>query len=367
MQDLKHRENFQRMLQGRGPERLNLDLTMTPPVIDQVAQRTGSRDAVAVFDCAFRGLWVNFPENRAAWLTAFARIGAEVPDDAEICPWGTVHIKPPAESVGQAYHFRTMLHPLAAITTPEQLRTLPWPDYQNPIWYADLPARIDAIHAEGRVAVAGLECTIFEHAWYVRGMDNLFMDLADGNGIADFLLDFYTARSIKQAEEYTRAGIDCICLGDDVGTQRGMMMSVAMWREHLKGRLAAVIAAIRIAQKPGQHVWVRYHSDGDIRTIIPDLIEIGVDILNPMQPECMPLDEVIAKYQDRVAFWGLIGTQTLMPFGTPDEIRTFVDRCVQWHRAGARMIVAPTHVLEPDVPYANIEALAIAVHGAKIR
>ena len=235
-----------------------------------------------------------------------------------------------------------MLHPLGAITSRDQLETLPWPNFRDSACYAAMPAAVQKIHATGRAVAAWLECTIFEHAWYVRGMDNLFMDFAEENGIADFLFDYFTARSCKVAEELTRAGVDCIGLGDDVGTQRGMMMSADMWRTQLKPRLARVIAAARNAQKPGQHVHIRYHSDGDIREIIGDLIEIGVDILNPMQPECMPAGEVIAQYKDRVAFWGLIGTQSLMPFGTPTDIRNFIDQCVAWHKSGARLIIAPT-------------------------
>ena len=366
MPALSHRDNFLRMLRGESPARLPFDLPVTPPIADVIEKNTGTRDITAAFDLSFRGVGAHIPDNREAWLAAFARIGAQVPADAEIWPWGVTHIKPPAETVGSAYHFQTMLHPLAVITAREQLATLPWPDFSHPASYAHLPAEVARIHAQGRAVAAGLECTVFEFAWYVRGMENLFMDLIEENGIADFLLDFYAARSTRMAEEFARAGVDCICLGDDVGTQRGMMMSVEMWRAHLKPRLAGVIAAIRNAQRPGQHVYVRYHSDGDIREIIGDLIDIGVDILNPMQPECMPPDATIAQYQHRVAFWGLIGTQTLMPFGTPADIRTFIDRCAAWHRGGARLIIAPTHVLEPDVPYANIVALAEAVHAVKL-
>jgi uroporphyrinogen decarboxylase len=206
--------------------------------------------------------------------------------------------------------------------------------------------------------------TMFEASWYLRGMDNLFADMIEENGIADWLLDWFTEYAIRRALLSVRAGVDIVALGDDVGTQRGMMMSVEFWREHLKPRLKKVIDAVRDAEK--EKVYVRYHSDGDIRRIVDDLAEIGVDILNPVQPECMPSGEVISEHKHHLAFWGMIGTQTTMPFGSPDDVRAAVAECAEFAREGAAVIVAPTHVLEPDVPWENIEALVCAVRDQPV-
>jgi uroporphyrinogen decarboxylase len=139
-------------------------------------------------------------------------------------------------------------------------------------------------------------------------------------------------------------------------------MSADTWRQHLKPRLKRVIDGIREASG-SRKVWVHYHSDGDVTPLIDDLIEAGVDILNPVQPECMDLEAVAAGYQDRLAFCGMIGTQTTMPFGSPDDVRAAVERCRRLHERGARVIVAPTHVLEPDVPWENITAFIDAVRA----
>ena len=357
-------ENFRRMIEHCDPQWMPLDLPCTPPVHDRLVAKVG-QDLTAAFGLDFRGCGSGTRGNPAAWREAFRGIGNPVADDAEIDPFGVTHIKPPAESVGEATHFRTMLHPLEAITDVAQLPKLPWPTVITPAQCDEIRQQADRTHAEGRVLQGGCECTQFECAWYVRGMDNLFMDLAEGNGIADWLLDYFTERSIHVVRAYCENGVDVIGLGDDVGTQRGMMMSVPTWREHLKPRLKRVIDAIRAAQAD-RHVYVRYHSDGDIRPILPDLIELGIDILNPVQPECMPVDEVIPQYQDQVAFWGMVGTQTVMPFGSPDDVRRIVAECGRLAAAGAAVIVAPTHVLEPDVPDANILALVEAVHAARL-
>ena len=143
-----------------------------------------------------------------------------------------------------------------------------------------------------------------------------------------------------------------------------MMMAPEFWRQHFKPRLKRVIDAIREAQD--RPVWVEYHTDGDVRQIIPELIEIGIDVLNPCQPECMPADELVAAYSDRLAFSGLVGTQTTMPFGSPDDVRDVVRQCVEFVQGGARVLLAPTHVLEPEVPWGNIVALVEAVKQSRL-
>jgi uroporphyrinogen decarboxylase len=169
------------------------------------------------------------------------------------------------------------------------------------------------------------------------------------------LLDWFTCRAMKAVREYVRAGCDIVWLGDDVGTQRGMMMSPVFWREHLKPRLRKVVQAAR--EEGSHHFWVAYHSDGDIRPIIDDLIEIGVQVLNPVQPECMPLDEIVERHRERLAFWGMIGTQTTMPFGTEEDVHCAIANLRTLAQDGVRIVVAPTHAIEPDVPWENLEAL----------
>lgn len=352
------------MMTGRQPEWLPLDLPVTPPVADLIERKTGTRDAAAAFHLDFCGVGLVVEESIAAWRAAYAELGVPLPANAEFGWFGNVEVKPPAASVGQAYHFRQQLHPLQVIQSVEQLHRLPWPDPARFNNLAQVQATVQQAHAAGRVVIGDLWGTVFELAWYLRGMDYLFSDLIEGNGIGDWLLDWMMNRSIQAGVALAEAGVDVIGLGDDVGTQRGMMMSVEFWREHLQPRLKRVIDAIRQHQR--HHVWIRYHSDGDIRLILDELAALGVDLLNPVQPECMPLATVIPLHQHHLGFWGMIGTQTTMPFGTPDDVRAAVAACAQYARAGARMVVGPTHVLEPDVPWENIVALVEAVRASAL-
>lgn len=200
--------------------------------------------------------------------------------------------------------------------------------------------------------------TIFEVSWYIRGMENLFSDMMLQPDLAETLLDRITEMRVFQAQTYARADVDILDLGDDVATQRGMLMSPKMWHHWLKPRLARVIGAAK-AIKPD--ILVQYHSDGDCRDVIPELIEVGVDILNPVQPECMDPAEIKTQYGDRLAFSGTVGTQTTMPHGTPAEVKAVVKERIATVGEGGGLLIAPTHVLEPDVPWENVIALVEAV------
>jgi uroporphyrinogen decarboxylase len=135
--------------------------------------------------------------------------------------------------------------------------------------------------------------------------------------------------------------------------QDSIMMSEGMYREWLQPRLAKVIAAAK-AKKPD--VLIFYHTCGFVEPLIPNLIEAGIDILNPVQPECMDFAEIHAEYGDRLSFNGTLGTQTTMPFGTPDEVRKTVLTNLEIAGPKGGLLCCPTHMLEPEVPWENIVA-----------
>jgi len=352
---MTQRENFHRLMNGQAYDHVPFDLPMTPPVYDELERRTGTRDAVAAFDLDFRYVWGGGVRNADAWKSAYFERGVPLPDGAWVGDGGYVERPGDLASVGAAYHLTEMFHPLSYAESLAEIQGYPWHDLSNPALYQHFPEQIGRVQLEGRVATLGLECTVFESAWYLRGMEELFCDLIEGNGIGEWLFDRYEERSSRTAAAAAQAGVDLIRLGDDIGTQRGMMMSVPFWREHLKPRLARVIAATKV---DGKGPVIQYHSDGDVSEVVDDLIEIGVDILNPVQPECMPIDAVADRWMHRLGFSGMIGTQTTMPFGTTDDVRQAVQNCEKWIHQGAKMLIAPTHVLEPDVPWENILALS---------
>lgn len=199
---------------------------------------------------------------------------------------------------------------------------------------------------------------IFEPAWYLRGLDNLLCDMMVDEDMAAACLKRMADHQVQLARRVAECGFDVIVFGDDVGTQKALMMSYDLWLKWLKPDMKRAIEA---AKEVNPQVVAYYHSDGVIYDIIEDLIEIGVDVLNPIQPECIDPIQVKTLYGDRLSFWGTIGTQTTMPFGTPEEVDAKVKEIIEVVGHGGGLCIAPTHMLEPEVPYENLEAFVAAV------
>lgn len=171
---------------------------------------------------------------------------------------------------------------------------------------------------------------------------------------ASALLDKITDFAVSKAIGYTRAGVDILSLGDDIGTQNSIMIDVGLWERWLKPRIVKVINA---AREINPEILIFYHSCGYIIPFIDQLIEIGVDILNPVQPECMSFDEVHDEYGERISFWGTMGTQELLPFGTAAEVlQTTLSRLEKCGDNGG-LVIGPTHLVEPEVPWENLTAI----------
>ena len=262
--------------------------------------------------------------------------------------WGVA--KEPGSAA--AMHMRRMHHPMRAFDSLEQFEAYPLPDFENAS-YDHVAVEVEELHGRGLAATFVMSDLIWEIAFYLRGMEELMMEMALGDDKALFLLDRLTELACFRAERYARGGVDVLHTGDDVGMQSRMMMSPAFWRQWLKPRLARVIRAAKDARP---EILFSYHSCGYVEPIIDDLIEVGVDILNPVQPESMDFGELHAKFGDRLSFWGTLGTQTTMPFGSPEEVRTVVRRNLTIAGEQGGLLCAPTHMLEPEVPWENIEA-----------
>jgi uroporphyrinogen decarboxylase len=261
--------------------------------------------------------------------------------------WGVAH-----EAAPGAHHMTRMHHPLKDAATIEDMEKYPWPDFTH-LDYSYLKPQVEAIQQKGNAVFVWAECTVWETSWYLRSMDNLFVDMGCEDPMATYLLDKVTDLACYRARKFAEAGVDILGLGDDIGMQQTIMMSVPMYQEWLKPRLKRVIDAAREV-KPD--ILISYHSCGFIEPFINDLIEAGVDILNPVQPECMDFSEIHRKYGDRLSFNGTLGTQKLMPLGTPEEVREETRKNLTIAGPQGGLFCCPTHMLEPEVPWANIEA-----------
>lgn len=250
------------------------------------------------------------------------------------------------------YHFTEYVSPLRNAVSFEEIER--YPIISKASWLDDeLRKACNAAHQAGNFAQVFVG-HMYEKAWQVRGYEQFLMDLLTQREWTELLLDRFCENNLQVAVAAAKAGYDCIGTGDDVANQNTLMFQPDLWREVMKPRWARVIAAAR-AVKPDLHVW--YHSDGNIRDILDDIVEIGITILNPVQPECMDPVAVRKRYGKRLAFDGCIGTQTTFPFGTPDDMRnTVLNLADTLDAKNGGLMLSPTHILEPEVPPKNIAA-----------
>ncbi|MBN1314082.1 MAG: hypothetical protein JXA42_01395, partial [Anaerolineales bacterium] len=195
-------------------------------------------------------------------------------------------------------------------------------------------------------------------AYRLRGWVQFMIDMKKNPELAHILLDQLTAMTAATSLALARAGVDILGLDDDVGAPAHMLISPATWQEFLQPRLELIIRAVR-AVNP--EIKIFYHSDGYIEPIIPGLIEIGVDVIHPVQPDVMDPVRLKDRFGDRLAFWGSVGTQTLWGWPNPDAIRDEVRSRIETVGRGGGLIIGPAYDLEPRIPWDNIVAFFRAV------
>jgi uroporphyrinogen decarboxylase len=197
---------------------------------------------------------------------------------------------------------------------------------------------------------------VFEMYWRLRGMEMAMLDMAEDRELADEMFRRCADFSIALAEPAcARMNLDWLWLGDDVSGQQSMMMSPKTWREQIKPHLARIAKVGKAHNLP-----VAYHCCGALRPIIADLIEIGIDVLNPIQCNCPGMDpfELKREFGAKLAFMGGVDTQGVLPSGTADDVRRATARLIEGMTAdGGGFILAASHTIPPETPADNIFAM----------
>jgi len=197
---------------------------------------------------------------------------------------------------------------------------------------------------------------LWERATFMRGMEAILLDLAMRPVVVEELLRGLADYILQTMEIlFSRFTFDGVSLSDDYGTQRGMLMSPGHWRKFIKPLLAEIYG---LARRHGRTVF--HHSCGNIVPIIGDLIDIGLDVLHPIQPEAMDIVQLKREFGSDLTFCGGIRTQDLLPHGTPGEVRDEVRRLKDVMGRGGGYILEPGITLQDDVPVANMLAMVEA-------
>ncbi len=300
-----------------------------------------------------RGVLDRFPEG------VYRRNEVRAPRAPFIDDWGTgqVEVAPGSWFPG--------IHPLKAATTLDALEKYPWPDMDDPWRVAHVRDEASRLRAENEYAVIGTPWLLFplERAFAMQGMDTFLMHMVLRPDFARALLT-KIAGLCKQLMGHflTACGdlIDIIKIGDDLGTQDRLLISPAMYRAILKPIHADYIAFIRERTKAR----VFFHTDGDVFDLVEDFVDIGVDILNPVQTSAgrmSHLAELKRRCGSRLTFCGAVDTHRILPSGTVDEVRREVWRVLDVLAPGGGYMVASVHTIMDDVPPENIMAMVEAV------
>ena len=353
---MTNRENFLSLLRRRGFERVPVEFSLCPHLVEVCKEKLGVDDYVEYLGMP----WRNVEDLRLLDydVEKYRKYYEKKPlaEGADIDLLGVGHEKSP-----NSMHMTYMRHPMELFNSVEEIESYPFPDYAS----ADgshQAEQVRRIKEQDLIALGNMQTTIWESAWYMRSMEELFCDMMAEDEMAEVLLDKVTELSLIRAKAYVKAGVDVLFLGDDIGMQHTIMMSEELYCTWLKPRLKKIIDEVK---KINPEVIVFYHSCGFVEPLIPHLIEAGIDVLNPIQSECMDFEEIYRKYGDKISFHGTIGTQTVMPHGTPKEVKETVWRNLDIAGDKGGLFVAPTHLLEPEVPFENILAYVDACRTYK--
>ncbi len=217
--------------------------------------------------------------------------------------------------------------------------------------FADTIARVR--ETTGRYVLVTIYGSHFEKAYFARGIENFLADIAGEYAFAKRLCREIVEKNLVMLENFLALeAIDGVLLGSDWGSQRGPLMAPDVWDDLIRPGEQAEYDLIHAYSKD---VWV--HSCGDIAVLLPRLVDMGVDVLNPLQPECMDIAQVKADFGPDLTFWGGLSTQQTLPFGTPEAVRAEARRVYDLLGAGGGYVAAPAQAIQTDVPLANLEAM----------
>lgn len=357
------REKVLRTIAHKEPDRVPVANNLTPQVAETLSKK---------FKIPFEIKDTGFLANRFSFNEVLVKLGNDVVFVGVTAPKNFTPKKSPdgtfmnewrirCKSI--SYYNEMVEHPLKDIETTQQLNEY-FDKYGFPVPEAkgrfDLTEEEIKKYSKDYAIIGCLETTMFETSWYLVGMDKFLVDLAMKKSYVFELLDRVTDYHINIGKKLINLGCDIIWTGDDFGTQRGMLISPKSWREVFKPRFGRVFRELK---KCSPNIKIAFHSCGSIVPIIPDLIEIGLDILNPLQPHANEMDRKMlkSKYGDKLSFFGGIDEQEILPYGSTKDVKEEVRKAIFDLAPEGGYILAAAHNIQPDTSIENIFSIYEAV------
>jgi len=329
---ITHKERLRRALSQEPIDRLPTQINTTAGMAAKMAEYFHcSREALPAFlDNHLMRVDLDFPDRRS--------------EDGSVRYdwWGAGH-----DTGEEGYYIK-----VSPLKDSKDLDAYVWPDPNQPGLLAQATQQIKAFGDEYFI-VPNFGFALFERAWSLRGFEQFFMDIALDPDFVEAFFDRITEIQLVLIRRMLELGVDGGYFGDDYGAQQRLLFSPITWRKLVKPRLARLFAPFRERGLP-----VMMHSDGQIQQILPDLVEIGLTCLNPVQPEVLDHRSLYEQYQGRLTFYGGISTQTVLPHGSPEQVHQAVAACIQdLAPNGTGLLLAPSHRMMTDIPMQNVEAM----------
>jgi uroporphyrinogen decarboxylase len=232
------------------------------------------------------------------------------------------------------------------------LRGYQFPDPSPPGLFDGFGERVVEARSTERFVTWGIGFSLYERAWSLRGIEGFLLDMVEHPAFAHELLDRICEFNLALIDQTCQYPIDQVRFGDDWGSQRGLIMGPTLWRAFIKPRFARMVQR---AASYGKTTLL--HTDGDVTAVVPDLIEVGLTTLNPVQPDVMDIYQVKREYGRDIAFLGGVSVQHFLPDSTPEEVWAGVRRLIREVGTGGGFVIAPTHSLGSDIPPENLVVL----------
>ncbi|MFH2002681.1 MAG: uroporphyrinogen decarboxylase family protein [Planctomycetota bacterium] len=335
---MNSRERMEMALQFEALDRPPLSATFVPEIEEQLRARLGIKE---------KSLGIALGNDLVKSCAGLERSFYGAPAPEYIDAWG-IRWRYKKNAFGS---FTEIIeHPLAGDKNKLAMYRIPDPkedsQYED---FMDLKAR----YGQEKWMVGSSQISIFEACWYLRGFESFLLDMALDPDFCHALMDRVMEFPRKAARRYVDLGADMVWFGDDVAMQQGMIFSLEMWRTFLKPRYATLFSECK---NRNPRIKIAYHSCGNCEAVIDDLIEIGLDVLNPIQPTAIDPFALKKRYGKRLVLFGCLCVQHVLPHGTPDEVASAAQRLQNECGAGGGYILSPAHHIQADTPLANIEA-----------
>lgn len=337
---MNSRERVLRAFHHQETDRVPFNMRFAPNLARKVREFVRVEDLEAYFDYDIR--FVGYMSDQRA--PDFSEYLGEIPENSSVSPWGVASVQ------GNFLHFSRRINPMRHLTV-DGLESYPWPRYEPKIH--EMRTQVKKTQASGYAAVSNYECGSYEQACALRGQEQFLIDLGADPEFAEALLSRIAQIKVRKAMANAEAGVDVVWIGDDLGTQNSLVFDPGIWRRMIRPPLQRIVDAIRSVR---QDVIIAYHSCGHVEPVARELADVGINVLESVQPEANDVDKLKALHGDRLAFWGTMGAQSTFPFGTVQDVRAEVRKRIAIMGESGGLMLGPAHVLEPEVPVENVLA-----------